>query len=162
VQRSSPFSLSSLPHYVVSSSQSCELRQIRHHSSHSRQTAWKCRFTSLQRNGLHEWVFPIAFFSSCCCHLGWPELGYTGFLFQRTNTACQAPSSPPHPKTEQQSPHFLLTMDGCNQVVHQPSFSSASVTNSTYFSMRSTEAVNSNKTFIFMSLLWHLVFMSAL
>lgn len=70
---------------------------------------------------------------------------------------------PPHstPKLSK-SPHFLLTTYGCNQVIHQPSLNGASVINSMYFSMRSTEMVNWNKTFIFMTLLWHLVFMSAL
>lgn len=70
---------------------------------------------------------------------------------------------PPHstPKLSKSS-HFLLTTHGCNQVIHQPSLRGASVINSMYFSIRSTKMVNSNKTFIFMSLCWHVVFMPAL
>lgn len=60
------------------------------------------------------------------------------------------------------SPNFLLTMSDSHQVTPQASTSAASATNSMHFSTRSEEIVNLNKTFIFITLLWHPVFTSAL
>lgn len=68
-----------------------------------------------------------------------------------------------HPKTEQ-SLRILMITYGCDQLIHHPCLSGVSMINCMCFYMRSTEICNSNKTFIhvFMNLLQHLTFMSAL
>lgn len=67
------------------------------------------------------------------------------------------------PKSEQ-SLHFPMITYGCDQLTHHPCLSGVSMINYMHFRMRSTEIRNSNKTFIhvFMNLLQHLTFMSAL